>query len=177
MPTTCDTLAPPPPSVALKLTTCSAAFLAPVLTSFPLLWMQTRDSGLHPPAPTLYQALVLVLYVPAARLTPSPAAYTVRRPLPHQATQSCRTTRCSTPKRAPSLLWGHTTKTQSQMERPQRRQRRRNRMHPSTRTHCPLHCPAFSGRSGRVVMSHLKKKRERWIVKWSFQGDRDLIAV
>lgn len=177
MPTTCATSAPPPPSVAPRLTTCSAVFLAPALTSFPLLWMQTRDNGLHPPAPILYQVLVLVLYVPAARLTPSPAAYTVRRPLLHQTTQSCPITPCLTPKKAPSLLQGHPTKIQPQMEREQRSLSHRNRMRPNRHTPCPLHCPALSDRSGRVVMSHLKKKRERWIVKWSFQGDRDLIAV
>ena len=149
MPTTCATSALPPPSVALRRTTCSAACLAPALTSYPLLWMQTRDSGLHPPAPIPSQVLVLVLCVPAARLTPSQAAYTVRRPRLHPITQSCPTTHCSTPRKAPRLLWWFQAKIWHQMERLRRRPSHRNKRHANTVTPCPLHCPALSDLSGR----------------------------
>lgn len=29
----------------------------------------------------------------------------------------------------------------------------------------------------RAAMSHLKRRRERWTVKWSFQGDRGKVQL
>lgn len=104
VPTTCATSDLPLLSVALRQTTCNAAFPAPALTSFPLPWMQTHDSGLHPQAPILSQQLVLVPCAPAVRHIPSLVAYNVRRPYLHPATQSYPTTLCSALKKGLSLL-------------------------------------------------------------------------
>lgn len=177
MPTTCATSAPPPPSAALRRTTCSAAFPDLALTSFPQRWTQTHGSGRRPPAPIPSRVPVLDLYAPAARRTPSPAAFTVRRPRLPPVTRSCRTTLCSTRRKAASLLQGRPTQTRPWMEMPQRKLSHRNSTHPKAPTPSPPHSLAPSDRSGREVMSHLKKRRERWTAKWSFQGDRDRIAA
>lgn len=172
MPTTCVTSARPRPCEAPRQTTSNAVCPAPALTSSRRPWRQ-----IHASAASLCQVSGLPEggvghCAPAARHTPSQAACTARRPPRPPATQSCHITPCCPPVRArpppcPEFLT------------PRQRESSRRSKIQLGRAAYPLELAshATSGPSGRLVMSHQRRRRGRWTARWSFHGDRDLTAV